>query len=933
MDTSAFDLGYKSLTPAQKKAVDTVEGPVLVVAGPGTGKTHILTLRIANILLKTQANPTNILVLTFTDSAARTVRKRLASLVGEPVAREVFVSTFHGFAEYLISEYRDSFPDITDRRLMGDVEQTLLWRHVLETEEMELLRTPKSPYHYLRDLSSLQRDLVRERISLARYREWLEEERARLESDESLRYVRGEKAGTLKPDGVKKIERLQKGYEAARLIEAYEKAKEDRGVYDFSDVLRSAVDTLKEDETLCATLQEQYQYVLADEHQDANALQHALLDTLAFDEHPNLFVVGDEKQAIFRFQGADATHFTDFRERYPRAEVIALADSFRSYQEILDNAHAHAQRHMPIEGGHASLTASRVGNATIALLEAPDPLSERDQVASLVESAIKKGTEPHEIAVIASRNATANLVAEHLLARSIPTLRAGDIALESRPIVRSVLSLMDAVADPTNYGALREALLAPWWELSLEERARFLTTTRDRELPARLKEVFPAVSQKLATLQEEAGALPPLTVFSRLLSYSGARSYVLARAEYIEDDLPLLRKLYMHVEESVARDRNATFATIAGALREAREEGLSGVKTSVLQREGLVTVITAHKAKGMEFEKVFIVGLTKNEWEGGGKSPLIPSPVDMKRSFDDVARQFYVAMTRAKDEIVLSYAKESSEGKERTPSVLVPEDLPRIVPESDPLPLLHRTIDAPTLVKELVDRYLVEDGLTPTALKTYLTSPASFFACHVLRLREPDTRATAIGSSVHEGIAEYLKSRNEEAAYKALERTLLRCMLPRNRSFDDLEKDARARLASYIAHDSGVPTLAIEKSYEVRREVKGKPVLLKGKVDAVFEGPVIVDFKTTTDIKAHDEEYQHQLAFYDLLMKEEGIHAAEAKIVQVSEGEVNEYPIPLNDQTRAAFLALLEEVIVEMRSGVWRQGEESTYDAVLTLFS
>jgi len=119
---------YEALTPAQKKAVDTDEGPVLVVAGPGTGKTHILTLRIANILLTTQATPGNILVLTFTDSAARTVRRRLIELVGEKVARDVFIATFHGFAEHIISAHPASFPEFSARRLMGVVETTLIWR-------------------------------------------------------------------------------------------------------------------------------------------------------------------------------------------------------------------------------------------------------------------------------------------------------------------------------------------------------------------------------------------------------------------------------------------------------------------------------------------------------------------------------------------------------------------------------------------------------------------------------------------------------------------------------------------------------------------------------------------------------------------------------------------------------------------------------------
>ncbi|HYE23042.1 MAG TPA: ATP-dependent DNA helicase [Candidatus Paceibacterota bacterium] len=931
-----FTEHYTKLTPAQKKAVDTVEGPVLVVAGPGTGKTHILTLRIANILLKTQANPTNILVLTFTDSAARTVRRRLIELVGEKVGREVFISTFHGFAEYILNTHAESFPDFASRRLMGDVENTLLWREVLETEEVAHLRTPKSPFHYLKDLASLQKDLVRERITLDMYREWIGEEGKRLEADPSLRYVRGEKEGELKPEGQKKLERLEKAYEAARIIEAYEVLKEKRGVYDFGDMLRRAVDAIQEDAALAAELQELYQYVLADEHQDANALQHALLDVLAYDEHPNLFVVGDEKQAIFRFQGADATHFNEFIARYPRAEVIALAESFRSYQGILDAAHALMNEHAG-DREHAELTATREGNASMRLLISPDPLAERDQVAQLVESSIASGTTPHEIAIITSRNSTADLMSEHLRARGVPVLRAGDMALESRPLLRSLLAYMRAVADPLDVASLRESLLAPWWQIPLPERASMLLRYRDHELLDALRTTYPKIAETLESLQKLALAEPALVLFSRLLEESGARGYVLSYAEHIGDDLVLLRKLYMHVEDMIARDKEATFPRIVDALTKASEHGLAGVKSSVLQREGHVTVITAHKAKGMEFERVFVVGLTANEWEKGGKAPLIPTPIDQKRTLDDVLRQFYVALTRAKDEVVLSYANESGDGKDRAPSMLIPEGLERIEVAYDPIPVLHTDIDASKLVCELTKTYLTDEGLSPSALKEYLESPACFFAKRVLRLREPETPAITIGNAVHEGIAAFLKTKEESAAYIALERSLRKSLLPRNAAFDHMASDARARLATYLTHEGrNDEVVAVEETYTHTRTVQGEAVLLRGKVDAVFNsdgGECIVDFKTASAIRAHDEEYRHQLAFYDLLLRSNGHETRSAKIVQVAAEKIEDHPIPLTDETRAAFTALLDEVIGELLSGKWRKGEPTAYDDVLKLFA
>lgn len=929
-----FEDTYKKLSPAQKKAVDTVEGPVLVIAGPGTGKTHVLTLRIANILRETQANASNILVLTFTESAARTIRKRLNALVGEVTARDIFITTFHGFAEFLLTEYADSFGSAVGRRLAGDVEATLLWREVLENEELVHMRTTKSPFFYLRDLARLRDDLVRERISLTEYRAWADEEAENVRNDESLLYVRGEKAGQLKPDGEKKLERYEKAHEAARLIEVYEALKETRNVYDFADVLRIAVDGLIRDPDLRATVQEQYQYVLADEHQDANALQHALLDLLAYDEHPNIFVVGDEKQAIYRFQGADSSHFKTFTESFPRAEVVRLTESHRSRQGVLDRSHELIQSVPSAFGTHTELTAVRDGDASMRLLEASDPLAEWDQVAQLVEEAIASGTLPHEIAVIAARNATADLFAEHLTARGVPILRAGDIMLSSRPLMRYLLALMRAVANPLDIASLRESLLAPWWPMSLTDRAMLLTKHRDHELLDALTKAAPEIAKRIQMLQEAAQADAPLAVLSKVVHETGARGYLLSHADHMED-VTLLRKVYMHVEEVVRRDPNRSFKEVIEEFTKAHEHGLESVKQSVTLREGLVTIITAHKAKGMEFEKVFIVGATAREWERGGKSALIPSPIESKRSLADVTKLFYVAMTRAKDELVISYAKETGEGKDSPPSLLIPAGLETIEPSSDPLPLLHTDTHPSELVQELVCRYLTEEGLSPSAMSEYIESPPVFFARRVLRLKDPETQASAIGSAVHAGIAAYLTKRDEADAYAELTRSLSRSLMPRNAAYDRVVDHARRSLASYLAHPATTEPIAIEKLYTHTTRLEGQDVILQGKVDAVFPGAggeCIVDFKTSSTVSVKDEKFQLQLAFYDFLLRESGQDPQSALIIQVTPDGVREYPIPLTDETRATFQTTLHEVVRELITCTWRTGEVSDYDDLLKLF-
>ncbi|MDE1966355.1 MAG: ATP-dependent helicase, partial [Patescibacteria group bacterium] len=666
--------------------------------------------------------------------------------------------------------------------------------------------------------------------------------------------------------------------------------------------------------------------------------QHALVDALAFDDHPNLFIVGDEKQAIFGFQGADVSHFGSFLERYPRTARIALSENYRSYQEVLDVAEGLLAELPSAVGAHAPLTATRGAGGRIRLLAAPDPLAERDQVATLVEEAIAEGVPPHELAVITLKNKTADLFALHLRARGIPVLRAGDIDLDGRPLVRTLFALMRATGDPTDASALREALLAPWWNVPLAERARFLRTTNDRELETVLEEAFPAVAGIIAALREEALAVPPANFFSLLLAQSGARDYLLSHADALTEDVPLVRKVMQYVEELVRRAPSATFAEVVAEFEQAREHEVGALTTSRTRTEGAVTVITAHKAKGMEFARVFVTALTKSEWEGRGKSALVPSPFDGKREHDELIRLFYVATTRAKDALVLSYAAENGDGKEQPPFSLMPAGLETLSVPSDPLPKLFTVVEPTALLRELTERYLVHDGLSPSAYNEYLESPPAFFAKRVLRLSEPETRAIAAGNAVHAALARFLKTRDADEAHAELARAFRQSLLPRGDTFDALVRHGSALLRAALADPFFAgEALAIEETFKAKRVVRGTEVALKGKIDALMrtdEGLCIVDFKTSSSIgKEEKERFARQIAFYDLLLRANGHEPVSGRIVRLSEEGIEEHRVLLAKEMRTELEATLDAVLEELLTGRWRAGAPSDYDALFRLLA
>ncbi len=930
--TEAFKDAYANLDPEQRMAVDTVEGPVMVLAGPGTGKTHVLTLRIANILKETQANPDAILALTFTDSAARTMRRRLANVVGEAAARKVTLTTFHGFAELVRADYPEAFADRGERRLMGDVEQVLLMRAALDRVDIDALRPAKAPYTYLRDLSTLYDTLVREDITIDAYQAWGKDAAAALSADESLTYKRGANAGQLTKAGLEKVRRFEKVDEAARVLEAYRALKDEHGLEDFADLLAGTIRAIESNPALRADLQERYQYVLADEHQDANALQHRLLELFAIDDFPNLFVVGDEKQAIYRFQGADLAGFSSFKALFPRTTVITLRSSFRSYQRILDTAHEVIAE----TGDHEELTATRgEGKEAVTVIRAKDPLDERAKVAALVEARIAAGVPAHEIAIIARTNDTADLFANVLIGKGIPTLRAGDLSLTGTPLMRALFALLAYLGDPTRLGSLREALLAPWWPEPIEKLAFFLRTTSDRELAARLREIFPAIDDALESSLAASRSMLPAACFSQALVLTGARDYLLSHGEHL-DDIALVRKLMQHLEEASLLMRGAPLRDVVGALLSAHEEGLSPVKVSVTEREGFVTVITAHKSKGMEFAEVVIPDATEQAWEKGGRAGMIPSPFERAQSLEDARRLFYVALTRAKDRAYLSYAHESSAGRERALTSLVPRGLPEIEIESEVLPLLHAKVNAPQKVRALVETYLQTDGLSPSAVNEFLSSPPTFFVRRVLRIKEPPVPALVYGSAVHAALAVALSDKSLLAAYAALERTFSRSLLPRGAAFDKLLADARRTFDA--ARDElaslGEP-VAIEKSLSIEIRVADKPITLSGKIDAVFKGPhgfIVADFKTGSAVSAKNEEYARQLAFYAELLAANDLPVVSALLLGVSEDGIKRVECSIGKDDRGAALQTLKGMVQELRSGAWHTGQPSEYDALLKLF-
>ncbi len=340
MTSEEFEKQYKGLNKAQKEAVDTIEGAVMVVAGPGTGKTKTLTLRIANILLKTQVNPENILALTFTEAAAHEMRKRLLSIIGQDAYR-VDITTFHSFANNFIKNHQEEFAHIISSESINEIDQLEIVDSCINYLPLNILRPLGDLNYYVKPSVGMINKLKQENVSPSDFKKGLDQFEKDLKSKDDLYHEKGAHKGKMKSQYKRMNDDLLKNRELLEVYKLYQDKLNEQKKYDYTDMLLEVIKKLQEHDYLLQYLQEKYQYFLVDENQDTNSSQNKIVELVSnYFDNPNLFIVGDEKQAIFRFQGATLSNFYNFRKKYPASKLINLSNII-VLRKIFSMQHMH----------------------------------------------------------------------------------------------------------------------------------------------------------------------------------------------------------------------------------------------------------------------------------------------------------------------------------------------------------------------------------------------------------------------------------------------------------------------------------------------------------------------------------------------------------------------------------------------------------------
>ncbi len=788
----SFEQLYKSLNSAQKKAVDTIEGPVMVIAGPGTGKTTILTLRIANILKLTDTPANGILAITYTDAGVKAMRMKLQGIIGDR-AHDVRIHTFHSFASSIISEYQDHFLHLNEMKQMTDIEQESLIRKIIEGQKFVDLRPAGKPDVYVSGIIRGIDEAKREAMTPEMVRAFARSEIERIKTDEGSISTRGATKGQLKADAKEQIEKLERTLLFADVYEEYESSKREAKRMDFNDLIIELLLALREDELLLRLIQERYLYIHVDEHQDTNDAQNFILSIIAeFFDTPNVFIVGDEKQAIYRFQGASVENFLKLQKKWPNMEVIKLDQNYRSHQSILDGSFSmieknyeedeHRELRVRLKSGSREkaepieiVTGENTTAIELQLIERLKGLESIDGLeggAGHLNNSVngkkvnQSASLQSTVAIIVRRNRDLDRIIRLCEFHGVAVSSERSIDIFNHPVGKVFFDLLQYFIDPTRVDLVANTIVVGMWGLDFAVGTEIVKKLRS------------------GTFDEFETKIPGLSSIRAALLSHGPIAFIVHAGEKsgytkIIDRDPIYVNVWrgiVSLAESLARDGQISDPTelIVKLLAYRTSAETRTVKVSVGAPDLAIQAMTAHGSKGLEFDYVFIPYATEEAWIGRpkGASFVLPKKRTTESEVKDIRRLFYVALTRARKHAVVLTSLEESDGKALTPLRFIDEldekhikktDLGRVGAEKlyEKTGTAESIADGRAIQKQIVDEKILDmtkhiltgSGLSVTSLNHFLKCPNQFIYQSILKMPQAPSVAAEKGTAMHEALS------------------------------------------------------------------------------------------------------------------------------------------------------------------------------------
>ncbi len=1079
-----FNAAYKTLNDEQRRAVDTIDGPLLVLAGPGTGKTQLLGARVANILRKTDTLPQNILCLTFTDAAAQNMRERLNGMIGER-AYDVHINTYHGFASDIIRTYPEFFETVN----IETGEDSRMTRPIDELRQLDIISTIVNSLAYddalynakyyaksilgaisdfkqaalapdqVQDIANttlslllrlnpkiqdVMKDTARMPRKVDQASDLFEEIKNTLETEPSFMTAlaikdldnaiieAGEDNSTklltawknkwlYKDDAYKwtftNQSQIEKLISLSRIYAQYQSVLHKTGEYDFNDMIIRTIEVLKYSSELKFNLQEKYQYILLDEFQDTNLAQFQLVKELVdhpvHENRPNVMAVGDDDQGIFAFQGADIGNMVEFIRTFQDVEVINLTKNYRSHHDILHVAHniagqIESRLHHSLESIDKNIQAAGdklPKDAIIARHEFESQANESGWIAEKISELIKNGVRPSQIAVLAPKHKILEELVSFLNNKSIPVTYEKRENIFDTEIIQSLLILSECImaGSSGNFEQLDETLpkvlSLPFWGIKTQDIWALNWEYSGLKNKKEPKSYFECALDRPATGKQTSFILKlcsinAVTSLEQMLDYfTGAKSILLDDntemysplkdyyfSEVIQKEQPLAfyeTLSHLSVIRSQLRDQQTQsdamlhidqLVRLYNLYEEAQQPLIN--THPIAQSSESVQLQTVYKAKGLEYDYVFLPAMHDDVWGSAGSTGnnRITLPENLRHirhdsSDEDTKRRLlFVAITRAKHGLYLtSYAKKEN-GKRTIPpkylqeiqaidgkrtSSLLPYKFQAVIEteRSDSQTNIDiethwfsRHTNLTPSLRSLLSQRITSYKMSPTHLNSFTNleyaGPQAFLMGALLRFPEAASPESLYGSALH-GALEWFQKQGLSNPNEWPEDKQVLSRFAKNMKFshlvdserDELIKRGKEALNIFLeANRKNIKDKYALAEVDFSREgVVIEGALLTGKIDRLeidkkSKTVRIIDFKsggaaTKWESSSKLLSYKQQLYFYILLIEkshsysEYKVEAAELQFIEPLNGKyVNPLKLDYKQQEYDDFKRLIVSV-------------------------
>ncbi|MBI4947977.1 ATP-dependent helicase [Candidatus Berkelbacteria bacterium] len=890
---TGFNEAIKKLNKEQLEAVQSIEGPVMVLAGPGTGKTQILALRIAEILNKTHVGPRNILALTFSDTGVTAMRQRLVEFIG-PTAHQVEIATFHSFSNDIIATYGFAFEEFRLTNSIDTLEQyRIIEQIILSSNELKIFSKIRGENYYVKPVVNTINDAKREAVS----------------PDQIKDFAKNMENNSNKKVDIEKFERRQKVLlDLALVFSEYNKYLQSHHLYDYGDMLLRAIELIKTNIEVKQFIQERFQYLLVDEYQDTNNAQNILIELIAdFFDKPNLFVVGDDKQAIYRFQGASVENMAYFVHKYPELKIINLITNYRSNNKILQTADKSISNNALqvskiIDSKSAKLVAINQSNETpeLFILNNYD-----EELLKIYKIITEQKVDLNKVAILCRTNQEAKNIALTLNKLGVATQQNSQLNILNERPIQALMQIFNAVINPHDNVSMLSALriisasdtleVIKIADASRKNNTKIIDTAL---LNPKLKET----ALQILDYHQQSSVLNLVDLVEKII-YEGELMALLHPKAPTLQQLEVVTAFITKLKEFAFRNPNLYLKDFVSYVSSYKNYDIEFEVQLSTHRSNGVFVNTVHQAKGMEFEAVIIPSVNSKNWatKKRASSVELPSELVIKQTspsddLEDLRRTFYVALTRAKNKLLLTCSKTDSNNKEILPSQLVEEIINTLkvteVQHSEEeiknfLTLTTKQLPSDFLsqeIKDYISEKLTDFPFSFTSYWDYLNCPRTFLLQHIFNFPQPFSPTLAYGSAVHKALEQFSRlSKTHHPTKEDLLKFFIEALLIEMPFADQKYIDSGKHLLAKYHQEVLIelpPAIEVEYNFKKHIVTLGQ-FWLSGKVDAIelidskARTVKLIDYKTGSSSRSKndilgltqssDGKYYAQLKFYALL--------------------------------------------------------------------